>query len=143
MGAWGSGAFENDDAVDWLTDLEENGVAAVEVALVDASRGEYIEGDVGSCGLAAAEAVAAALSGPASELPDAVLEAVAAHADELRALRESALQAVRRVGAAESELARLWEEAGDGQWRDGLRSLERRLIPTAARGSADPDLTGP
>lgn len=127
MGAWGHGAFENDDALGWAAELEHDGVAAVESALVYAAQSDYIEVDAGSRGLAAAEAIATAVSNPTSSMPDAVMTLVEHHGDELRALRESALRAVQRVGGPESELASLWDEAGGQEWRDGLQSLEQRL----------------
>ena len=33
MGAWGTAAFDNDDASDWVYELEKDGIAAVEAAL--------------------------------------------------------------------------------------------------------------
>ena len=33
MGAWGAGSFENDDAMDWVYELEEEGLEAVTAAL--------------------------------------------------------------------------------------------------------------
>lgn len=43
MGAWGYGSFENDDALDWLAELED--VSQLEEALdaVITNGGEYIE----------------------------------------------------------------------------------------------------
>jgi hypothetical protein len=36
MGAWGTAAFDNDDASDWVYDFEKRGMDAVESALSDA-----------------------------------------------------------------------------------------------------------
>ena len=33
MGAWGTAAFDNDDASDWVYDLEARGMPAIESAL--------------------------------------------------------------------------------------------------------------
>jgi hypothetical protein len=62
MGAWGTEPFANDDAMDWIADLETAKDLRVVRAALDAVPGdgaEYIEAPVGCVALAAAEVVAA------------------------------------------------------------------------------------
>ena len=42
MGAWGIAAFDNDDASDWVYDLEKRGLAAIDAALADAEAETYL-----------------------------------------------------------------------------------------------------
>ncbi|MCA3697127.1 DUF4259 domain-containing protein, partial [Aquidulcibacter sp.] len=51
MGAWGTGYFENDDAMDWLNDLSSNpGWQMVSAAFeeVKSAQGDYLEAPEGS-----------------------------------------------------------------------------------------------
>ena len=68
MGAWGAGNFENDSALDWVVDLEDQeGMELVLQTL--AERGEGGEGI-----LAAAEVVAALNGNASAELPEEVVD---------------------------------------------------------------------
>lgn len=71
MGAWGSGSFDNDDALDWVNDLEgSKGTAVIEFALqavLDES--DYLEAPECSAALCAAEVVAALKGAPGQGLP--------------------------------------------------------------------------
>lgn len=57
MGAWGYLPFENDDALDWLDELEAGGADVVRSALTKADEG-YIETPEGSVAVAAADPTA-------------------------------------------------------------------------------------
>src|SRR4051794_2230831 len=73
MGAWGSGSFENDDACDWVADLEENGPSAVREPLTtvaDADEDEYLEAPDCSVAIAAAELIAASHDRAATDFPE-------------------------------------------------------------------------
>lgn len=130
MGAWGSGVFENDDASDWVWELEDDtdGSVLVEAlsAVTDADPGEVDAPDACNA-LAAAEIVAAARGKRSVELPaeaEAWLAAnTAAVDDRLVAL---AVAATARV-ADDSELKDLWDEAGDSAWAEGVAALLERL----------------
>jgi hypothetical protein len=53
---------------------------------------------------------------------------VTAHGRELGAENvELALQAAERVGGDESELAELWDDADEPEWRESLGELSERL----------------
>jgi hypothetical protein len=130
MGAWGSGSFDNDDALDWVNDPEgSEGIAAIEPALqavLDESG--YLEAPECSAALAAAEVVAALKGTPGQGLPEAVLKWIAGNAmTPDQPLVDRTLTTVARI-KTDSELRGLWEdEGGPGDWRAGVENLESRL----------------
>jgi hypothetical protein len=128
LGAWGSGPFANDDAMDWtyaLTDDADLGVVAA--ALHDIAGEDVPEAPECSAAIAAAEVVAAGLGRPNPDLPEEVATWVAGRSGEdWGALVPSALAALDRIGAA-SELAELWAEEGDADWGATLDELRGRL----------------
>jgi hypothetical protein len=127
MGAWGFQAFENDDALDWLEELEAGGAEAVRQSLNAVADG-YIEVPDGTVAVAAAEITAAAQGSPHGDLPEDVVTWVAAHGAELTAGdAQLALEAVERVAGEESELAELWDEADELEWKESLDNLSERL----------------
>lgn len=127
MGAWGFQAFENDDALDWLEVLEAGGAEVVRQGLDTVADG-YIEAPDGSVAVAAAEITAAAQGNPHGELPENVATWVTAHGAELTAEdAQLALEAVERVAGEESELAELWDEADEPEWKESLDNLSERL----------------
>ena len=70
-GAWGTGSFENDDALDWAAQCTEaSGPSAIAAALEAALSGDVIEAPDGAMAIAAAEVVAAARGKPGAKLPD-------------------------------------------------------------------------
>jgi Domain of unknown function (DUF4259) len=130
MGAWGAGPFENDDASDWVYELEEapdlNFVRDVLRSVVDATG--YLDAPDGSIGLAAAEVVAAAHGHPTGALPESVTTWAAAHGsqvsnDDLML----AVAAVDRIVSDDSELRDLWEDAADAGWATSVQELRQRL----------------
>ena len=134
MGAWGTGSFENDDALDFLVRLE-GGSAAIAEALEDVTAldaQDYLEAPEASSAIAAAEIVAAAHDGDASQLSETVQAWLEAHRDSVStpSLLALAHRAVERV-LARSELKDLWEEGiADAQseaWASGVRQLIGRL----------------
>lgn len=136
MGAWGTGSFDNDDALDWLADLERNGPAFLEQTL-DVKSGSlglaflgYIDAPEASAALAAAEMVAAAQGRPPANWPPQAAQWLAAHRAALNPerLRGKALDAIAAV-RKKSELRDLWVESEKflPQWLAGLKDLERRL----------------
>ena len=128
MGAWGTAAFDNDDAADWVYELEREGISAVDGALADALDADDLSPPLDTNAIAAAEVVAAALGRPAADLP----EAVAALASGLasRITPEHATQARAAVDhvLASSEIAELWAESDDDAvWRASIDDLVQRL----------------
>ena len=140
MGAWGEKAFENDSALDWLNDLETEGVDALRHLLesvADTDEADYLDVDDGAPALAAAEIVAAARGRGRDRLTKRVIAWLDANADDL--VEEDlilAAHAVERVVARNSELRELWEEGGaDSPWHADVRTLLTRLGSTARIGA--------
>ncbi len=130
MGAWGIGHFDNDAAGDWMLELEDaRSLAPVVDAFdeVDASL-DYLDADIGSIALAAAETVAAVIGKPADDLPESVAEIAAS----LKGAADSALvsrarASIEKVGA-QSELRELWEETDSfDEWQSLVANLIERL----------------
>jgi hypothetical protein len=131
MASSGTGTFDDDDAMDWLDSFESEGASAIESALTpvaELGREEYLEAPEASHALAAAELVAAALSGEDDRLPDNFRPRLAKYVDAINDADHTALarKAVARV-LRSSELKELWEDAGDEDWEDGVRDLLERL----------------
>ena len=130
MGAWGHGSFENDSALDWLSDVIDGNVGLVEETLHSeaSSGGEYLELDECSAALAAAELVAAALGKGTDRLNEDASTWLDEHREIAREIgAEIASRAVERV-FRESELRELWDENGsDTNWHAEVRELLRRL----------------
>ncbi len=128
MGSWGTAAFDNDDASDWVYQLEKGGITAVESAVADALRATDLEVPVDVNAIAAAEVVAAALGRPADALPDDVQELVGGLSASVTADHAvRARTAVERVLEG-SEVAELWGESDDdAAWRASVEDLIERL----------------
>lgn len=129
VGAWGSGPFANDDASDWVYELEQaDDLTAVRSAIGAAIDVEYLELPEGSVAIAAAEVIAAVGGSGRQDLPSEVLQWLATADDRLTlADRDLALRAVRRARSADSEIAQLWEEANDPSWAQEVDDLIVRL----------------
>ena len=129
MGAWGARSFENDDALDWVWELEESSDdSVVRAALAAVHEDGVVEAPEAACACAAAEVVAAAGGSPAKWLPNEVTAWVAAHGAAVAGLRDEARAAVQRI-AETSELQQLWAEAGAAEWDAGIGDLLGRLAP--------------
>ncbi|MGX1162372.1 uncharacterized protein DUF4259 [Arthrobacter sp. SLBN-100] len=127
MGAWGYLPFENDDALDWLDELEAAGADVIRGALANVDGG-YVETPEGSVAIAAADITAACQGHPSGDLPENVADWVTAHGREITAEDvELALEAVGRVAGEESELAELWDDVDEPEWRESVEDLAERL----------------
>ncbi|KIC67989.1 DUF4259 domain-containing protein [Pseudarthrobacter phenanthrenivorans] len=127
MGAWGYLPFENDDALDWLDELEAGGADVIRKALSQVSD-RYVEAPEGAVAVAAAEVASASQGNPLGELPENVADWVTAHGAEITPEDvEMALEAVERVAGERSELAELWDDADEPEWRESLTDLAERL----------------
>ena len=134
MGAWGSGVFENDDASDWVWDLEDDtdGHVVIEAlsVVVDTPIDEQPEAPDCSNALAAAEVVASARAAASTtHLPtEASVWIQANRALVTPALVALASGAVERI-ALDSELKDLWDDAGNTSWQEIVADLQARLRP--------------
>ena len=132
MGAWGTGSFENDDALDWAFELDgaedhELLRAAFEAVLDE----DYPETPACCTALAAAEVVAALRGVPIEDLPEEVADWV--EASESPPDDDLVVQCREAVGRVRgnSELRELWAESEDlAEWESGLDDLMIRLDGT-------------
>ena len=134
MGAWGTGAFDNDTACDWAGELvESSDLSLIETTLdnvLQAGSG-YLEAPEAEEALAAAEVVAR-LQGNWG-----VRDVYTAPVDEwveennlvpTEDLTQKAIRTIDRILAPPSELLELWEETGDDlkAWKASLDDLRSR-----------------
>ena len=133
MGSWGVLPFENDDALDWVWELEDaEDFAVLELSLehvAAAEPDENVEAADAEEALAAAEVVAALLGRPLEELP----EPVEAFLERTRGKKPDAelvalaVKAVKRIRSS-SELKELWEASDDAEkWDEAIEELLARL----------------
>lgn len=130
MGAWGVGSFENDEALDWVAELEDQGLIAAGAAFQDIREfaDEYLEAPACSAAVAAAEVVAALRGHPAAELPENVATWIAAHPGDPGAELVLAARLAIDAVLTDSELAELWSGSEEGEeWRSCVLDLQRRL----------------
>jgi Domain of unknown function (DUF4259) len=136
MGAWGTGSFENDDALDFVVELEREGQPAIRATLENVTRlgaREYLEAPEASAAIAASEVIAAARDGKVSQLPEEAQRWVQVHGTSVANPRflELAQRALERI-LLRSELKELWEEGGTDTpqfeaWDHGVHQLAARL----------------
>ncbi len=128
MGAWGLKTFENDDASDWLYDLEEsNDLSVIEEAL-DIESG-YLESPDGCNVLAAAEVILALLGKPRLGFPENAARWVNNHKSlDPTPLKRSAVNAITCVLSDESELKELWQESEEfDEWKKDVNETKIQL----------------
>jgi len=128
MRTWGSGAFENDHAMDWAHDLEETSdLSLIRDALERVTRrtDEYLYASDCDLAVAAAEVVAALNNNPSRNLPQKVADWISQNPLKVDGrLITLAQRAVARV-KADSELKELWDETGDAdEWCRSIDDLE-------------------
>jgi Domain of unknown function (DUF4259) len=132
MGAWGTGPFQNDVALDFLADLKELPPAEmgskITSALALSSEG-YLKLPEACTAIAAAELIAAARSAALEGLDAEAVDAE--RSDEAirdRQLRNLALAALVRVNGELSEWRDQWLESGSSEEADQMiKGLRARL----------------
>ncbi|GIU66014.1 DUF4259 domain-containing protein [Candidatus Phycosocius spiralis] len=134
MGAWGTGYFENDDAMDWAIELEAApSWEIISMALSAAvAGGDYLEVDVGSIAIAASAVFAGKLltatpQGPTSlGLPKRIIMIIERLPAPTGGLAAQARSALTAVISKSSELFQLWQEADPADfkaWRASVLKL--------------------
>ena len=116
MGAWGSGAFENDAALDAVDELVDGTFSFDELRdLLDA---DYLEEPGGSIAIALTEVALAALGriDPPAALDEVDIRLLSTQLDD-DAYELVLTAAERAINPDGSELYELWEEAGDDELR--------------------------
>jgi Domain of unknown function (DUF4259) len=124
-----TGNFGNDEATDWLYDLEETyGSEMLSEAFDVIAKGEFHELADCCIALAAAEVVAAAKGKPASDLPDDARKWLGnqetSDVSKIKALNKKAITAVKKI-QAHSELRDQWEDTDE--WHSWTMVVERLL----------------
>jgi hypothetical protein len=133
MGAWGTGAFDNDAAGDWSGELED----AEDLALVEEAFQEvldvgddYLDSDEACRALAACEVVAR-LNGHwgernsySQDVDDWVQTHPQTPSDELV---RTALMVIDRIRTQPSELPELWGEGDASEWNAAVDDLRQRV----------------
>lgn len=130
MGAWGSGGFENDAAMDWAASVhsvEDVGRPFEQLKAVDDA-----DADLASEVVAAAETVAMLMGRRSRDFPKELAQRLLDAGEPQPELYHEARGALLRV-MRNSELAELWEEAaqetGTNEWLAELTRLIDRLNP--------------
>ena len=132
MGAWGIGTFENDDAVEWLDELQASADSSVLQTALERPENdeEYIESPEGIHILCAGEILAALQDQPTTDLPDEARDWVQEHKSlDVSALIPIATRKIDHVLDDGSELRELWQEneADYPAWRENVLALKARL----------------
>ena len=130
MGAWDIGSFDNDDALDWVIELEKaRDFSILEEAFetVIDQKGDMPDATDCSIALCAAEVLAGLLDNPVSDVPDEALEWIEDKPEPSEELIKLGLKAIAVI-LDESELKELWLEADEYQdWEDNVTSLVENL----------------
>lgn len=127
-----TGNFGNDEATDWLFDLEETyGAELLAEAFDVITKGEFHEQSDCCIALAAAEIVAAAKGKPAPDFPDDARKWLGnqdtSDLAKIKALSKKAIAAVKKI-QAKSELRDQWEESDEWHsWNMVVEGLLKRL----------------
>ena len=134
MGAWSHNTFDNDDASDWVYELEESSdMSVIENALneVTDDAEDYIEAPECSNAIAAAEVVAALNGNESANLPESVQAWVAGKPEPDVQINAKAHAAIAAI-LANSELKDLWEENAEDypKWIACIDEIRTR-IPNA------------
>ena len=131
MGAWGTKSFENDDALDWVNELEKcNDPKIFWDAVESVINEEYIDADIATEALAALEVTAAMKGKNSDDLPEEVDKWLS----ENKGIQLPnnfyirAEEALNKIMGSESELKELWEESDSyNDWLDNMQNLISRI----------------
>jgi len=131
-GAWDSGSFDNDDALDWVSQcVKSKGSSLILSTLNSAVVSEYIEAPECSAAIAAAEVIAAAKGKVNKALPKELSTWLAQqNKTEIGKLAPLATKTVSRIlNGPKSELHELWQENKKDfpTWKNHMQNLIFRL----------------
>jgi hypothetical protein len=134
MGAWSHESFGNDDACDWLAQLEEQDDFSVVESAFDAvidAGADYLEAPEACEAIAAAEVVARAQGNVGTQ--DDISQDIDAWLQRVKVKPSAtviakARRALDRIQTEPSELMELWEESDDADaWRAAVKALAARV----------------
>ena len=132
MGAWGTGNFDNDTALDWVFELEEvNDLSLIEKTIDAVFDDDYIDSDIGCEALIAIEAIARLIGnfGKDNSYAEDLDSWVKSHnLDVNNELIVRGKKALDLIVSEKSELYELWEETEDfDTWKNEIDDLRARL----------------
>ena len=132
MGAWGTGNFDNDTALDWVFELEEvNDLSLIEKTIDAVFDDDYIDSDIGCEALIAIEAIARLIGnfGKDNSYAEDLNSWVKSHnLDVNNELIVRGKKALDLIVSEKSELYELWEETEDfDTWKNEIDDLRARL----------------
>ena len=116
MGAWGAGGFQNDAALDYADSISS--VEQAEVT-IRTPRPTWPDADEAAAVIAAGEIVAASFGRAPADMPTELLKKLSEARPPDRRLLSDARNAVEQI-ANVSELADLWAEDDDADWREAI-----------------------
>jgi len=128
MATWGTKTFEDDTAVDWISELAEADetreflLAAITLPEDDAE----VDYDTAVIVVACCEVIVALLDEPRKGLPEQLKDWLSDNeCDDITDLPEFASIALNQVLADDSELVTTWQEAEDyDEWKEGVDELQ-------------------
>ncbi|WP_209138103.1 MULTISPECIES: DUF4259 domain-containing protein [Niastella] len=133
MGAWGHTNFDNDTALDFIGDVEEEGIDRI-VSAIDVintiEEDAYVDADLATEALAAIEYIATAKDRMAEDFPEDAADWVKSHKAQLLIIRGIVGKSQRAIDRIKnnSELKELWEETEDFEkWNNVLDDLNTRI----------------
>jgi hypothetical protein len=131
MGAWGAGSWDNDDACDWVYELEETKNLDFIIETLQAVTNpemDYLENTVCCEALAAAEVVAAANGKPGNDLPEEVQTWLGQIHPKIDSDTIKLAHRVVKIITQKSELLELWQESSNySEWQAAISNLKGRL----------------
>lgn len=131
MGAWGYLTFEDDESLDWLSDLcDQDSPSSFLKECLNLKGIDYLEYQACTGVLCAAVMIDGLLNGPAKDLPEEAIQWLASH-PKLRVSRlvAPAISGLERLLGGDAELHELWKENRElyPKWKMRIQSLKRRL----------------
>ncbi len=135
MATWGTKVFEEDSAFDWISELvdAEDTRHFLVVTLESGESEEELDGDMGSCILAASEVILSILDEPRKGVPTELTDWLdTCDCDDLSDLAETSLEHIDRVLADGSAYHEQWKEAEDyADWLSNVEELRDSLEQVA------------
>ena len=129
MGVWGFGPFENDDAMDFVRELEDSQDAEILCVTFGkvTEENDYLEIREAARAVVAAEVVAAVRGSESSEIPDELWNYIRNQNEFDRETADEAIRCVKRI-MRDSEMMALWDGTKDGAgWKRHMDDLISRL----------------
>ena len=141
MGAWENGNFGNDDAMDFVSEVnDKKAILDPILKISNASATEYLEAPDCSVALAAIEYLAAALGNPSEDFPEEAQDWISKNKllpfteEGLLGIRKTEVEIIKHANQAidkiktNSELQELWQESGEFEdWLNIVEELKKRI----------------